>query len=59
MAKETIRIEITQSTVCGGEFVKKGEKIDAEVRDAKLLIALKKAVPATTSDKKKVDKFDK
>ena len=42
-----MKIRIVKHTVCGGEAVFQGDEIDASVEDARELINLKKAVPAS------------
>lgn len=40
-----MKIRITRNTVCDGQVVRAGQVISATVQDARLLIAMQKAVP--------------
>ena len=42
----TVKIKIVRATVCGGVCVDAGDVVDATARDARLLLAMGKAVPA-------------
>ena len=50
--EENMKIEIKRATVCGGVPVSVGDIVEASDTDARVLIALGKAIPAAEKAKK-------